>query len=74
MTLVDTSVWVTAKRGRDAKLTATLRSLLVADQALVHDLMYLELLMDEGGDTRRQVLQDYRRHQAIEMLPNDAVA
>ncbi len=31
MTLVDTSVWVTAKRGLDANLTSTLRGVVVAD-------------------------------------------
>jgi predicted nucleic acid-binding protein len=74
VTLVDASVWVTAKRGLDAKLTATLRSLVVADQVLAHDLIYLELLLGTGGDTRRQMLEDYRRLQAIETLPNDTVA
>lgn len=74
MTLVDTSVWVTAKRGLDAKVTSTLRSLVLADQVLAHDLIYLEMLLGEGGDTRRQLLEDYRRLQIIETIPNAEVA
>jgi predicted nucleic acid-binding protein len=74
VTLVDTSVWVTAKRGLDAKLNLTLRSLVIADQVLAHDLIYLELLLGEGGDTRRQLLEDYRRLQTVETIPNIDVA
>lgn len=68
--MVDTSVWVTAKRGVDAKVVSTLRGLVVADQALAHDLIYLEMLLGEGGDTRRQLLDDYKRLQTVETIPN----
>lgn len=75
MTLVDTSVWVTAKRGVDEPLVATLRGLVVADQVLGHDLIYLEMLLGAGGDTRRQLLHDYKRLQTLDTLPDaDVVA
>ncbi len=41
---------------------------------LAHDLIYLEMLLGEGGDTRRQLLEDYRRLQTVEALPNTEVA
>jgi hypothetical protein len=72
--LVDTSVWVTAKRGRDPSLAKALAALVLADQVLGHDLVYLELLLGQGGDTRRQVLEDYRRLQKAVLLPSDEVA
>ena len=74
MTLVDTSVWVTAKRGVNGALVVALRRLVVADQALGHQLIYLELLLGAGGDTRRQLLEDYRRLQTLDMLPDAEVA
>lgn len=73
MTLVDTSVWVAAKRGLDEALVSALRRLVIADQALGHDLIYLEMLLGAGGDTRRQLLDDYRRLQMVEPLPEAEV-
>lgn len=79
MTLVDTSVWVTAKRGQGQKdgkgvsngaLVAELRNLVVGDQALGHDLIYLEMLLGAGGNSRRQLLDDYRRLQMLDTLPD----
>jgi predicted nucleic acid-binding protein len=74
VTLVDTSVWVTAKRGLNAALVAALRRLVLADQALGHDLIFLELLLGAGGDTRRQLLDDYRRLQMLDTVPDADVA
>ncbi len=58
----------------DANLTSTLRDLVVADQVWAHDLIYLEMLLGDGGDTRRQLLEDYRRLQTLDVIPNVEVA
>ena len=73
MTLVDTSVWVTAKRGADGALVSALQRLVIADEVLGHELIYLELLLGAGGDTRRHLLEDYRRLQTAETLADAAV-
>lgn len=48
--------------------------MVAADQVFGHELVYLEMVLGQGGDTRRELLDDYRRLQTAEALPNGEVA
>jgi predicted nucleic acid-binding protein len=48
--------------------------MVAADQVLGHELVYLEMVLGQGGDTRRELLDDYQRLQTAEALPSREVA
>ena len=73
MILVDTSVWVRARSGRHPELARDLAEVVRSDGALRHDLVHLELLLGEGGPSRKQLLDDYQRLRGAPVIPHTDV-
>lgn len=72
MVLVDTSVWVRFLAGREPYASA-LDELLAEKEVLSHDLVQGELLIGDGGRSRRTLLEDYAKIHRARTVPHVAV-
>jgi predicted nucleic acid-binding protein len=57
--LVDTNVWIRSIGSRHPDLSEELADLVKTGDVLGHDLVYLELLLGQGGSARKAVLERY---------------
>jgi predicted nucleic acid-binding protein len=72
--LVDTNVWIYSMGSRHPDLPEKVAELVETGDVLGHDLVYLELLLGQGGRVRNAVVERYRDLEQAPVLPNGEVA
>jgi len=73
MILVDTSVWAESKSKKRTELTTKLTALLTSFAVKGHELVYLELMLGDASEARKQLLSRYALAPYLDSLPTESV-
>lgn len=73
MILIDTQVWIQSVGSKHPGLDKALADLVRKGDVLGHEFVYGELLLGQGGNARKAVIEGYRDLEQVNTLPHEAV-
>ena len=73
MILVDTMVWVYSAGSKHPQISRRMAELLRRDEVLGHEFVHGELLLGQGGDARKKIVEKYRDLQQAPTTPHAAM-